>query len=47
MRLTVAVLWAVAGTAWALENSENVLYDEHFPPLHPNCTQVCSLTMEE
>ncbi|XP_037799151.1 C-type lectin domain family 10 member A-like [Penaeus monodon] len=39
MRLTVAVLWAVAGTAWALENSENVLYDEHFPPLHPNCTQ--------
>ncbi|XP_047484586.1 lithostathine-1-alpha-like [Penaeus chinensis] len=40
MHLTVAVLWMVAVTAWALEeNSGSDLYDRHFPPLHPNCTQ--------
>ncbi|XP_037799154.1 uncharacterized protein LOC119594156 isoform X2 [Penaeus monodon] len=40
MRLVVSVFWMVAGTAWALEeNSVDNHYDEHFPPLHPNCTQ--------
>ncbi|XP_063598886.1 uncharacterized protein LOC134775329 [Penaeus indicus] len=40
MRLVVSVFWMVAGTAWALEeNSVDNLYDEHFPPLRPNCTQ--------
>ncbi|XP_063599153.1 perlucin-like protein [Penaeus indicus] len=40
MRLVVSVFWMVIGTAWALEeNSVDHLYDEHFPPLHPNCTQ--------
>ncbi|XP_037799159.1 ladderlectin-like [Penaeus monodon] len=35
MRLVVAIFWMMAGTAWAMDN----LYDEHFPSLHPNCTQ--------
>ncbi|XP_063608250.1 uncharacterized protein LOC134782630 [Penaeus indicus] len=36
----VAFLWAVAGAVWALEEgSVGSLYDQHFPPLHPNCTQ--------
>ncbi|XP_063599152.1 type-2 ice-structuring protein-like [Penaeus indicus] len=40
MRLVVSVFWMVVRTAWALEeNSVDHLYDEHFPPLHPNCTQ--------
>ncbi|XP_047484415.1 type-2 ice-structuring protein-like [Penaeus chinensis] len=40
MRLIVSVFWIVAETAWALEeNSVDNLYDEHFPSLHPNCTQ--------
>ncbi|ROT86024.1 lectin E [Penaeus vannamei] len=40
MRVVVAILWAVAGAVWALEeDSVGALYDEHFPPLHPNCTQ--------
>ncbi|XP_047484414.1 type-2 ice-structuring protein-like isoform X2 [Penaeus chinensis] len=40
MRLVVSVFWMVAGTAWALEeNSVDNIYDEHFSPLHPNCTQ--------
>ncbi|XP_042867308.1 CD209 antigen-like isoform X2 [Penaeus japonicus] len=39
MRLA-AFLWMVAGAAWALEgNSVGGLYEEHFPPIHPNCTQ--------
>ncbi|XP_070001604.1 type-2 ice-structuring protein isoform X1 [Penaeus vannamei] len=47
MRVVVSVFWMVAGTAWALEeNSVDNLYDEHFPPLHPNCTQVASVNME-
>nr|XP_027237396.1 uncharacterized protein LOC113828590 [Penaeus vannamei] len=47
MRVVVSVFWMVAGTAWALEeNSVDNLYDEHFPPLHPNCTQVASVNKE-
>ncbi|XP_037799155.1 CD209 antigen-like protein C [Penaeus monodon] len=39
MRLVVVLLWTVAGTVLSLENGAGSLYDEHFPPLHPNCTQ--------
>nr|XP_027237395.1 uncharacterized protein LOC113828589 [Penaeus vannamei] len=39
MRVVAAFVWAVAG-AWALEEGGvGSLYDQHFPPLHPNCTQ--------
>ncbi|XP_070001670.1 uncharacterized protein [Penaeus vannamei] len=40
MRVVAAFVWAVAGAAWALEEGGvGSLYDQHFPPLHPNCTQ--------
>ncbi|XP_047484628.1 perlucin-like protein [Penaeus chinensis] len=40
MRVVAALLWAVAGAVWALEEgSVGSLFDQHFPPLHPNCTQ--------
>ncbi|XP_042894309.1 tetranectin-like [Penaeus japonicus] len=39
MRLA-GFLWMVAGAAWALEGSSvGGLYEEHFPPIQPNCTQ--------
>ncbi|XP_070001671.1 C-type lectin domain family 17, member A-like [Penaeus vannamei] len=38
--VVAAFVWAVAGAAWALEEGGvGSLYDGHFPPLHPNCTQ--------
>ncbi|XP_027224057.2 type-2 ice-structuring protein [Penaeus vannamei] len=40
MRVVAAFVWAVAGAAWAVEEGGvGSLYDQHFPPLHPNCTQ--------
>ncbi|XP_037799150.1 hemolymph lipopolysaccharide-binding protein-like isoform X2 [Penaeus monodon] len=40
MRVVVAFLWAMAWAVWALEEGGvGSLYDQHFPPLHPNCTQ--------
>ncbi|XP_063608254.1 C-type lectin lectoxin-Enh6-like isoform X1 [Penaeus indicus] len=40
MRVVAALLWAVTGAVWALEEgSVGSLYDQHFPPLHANCTQ--------
>ena len=48
MRVVAAFVWAVAGAAWALEEGGvGSLYDQHFPPLHPNCTQVSSLNKDE
>lgn len=41
MRVVAAFLWAVAGAVWALEQgSVSDLYEQHYPPLHANCTQV-------
>ncbi|XP_042858508.1 uncharacterized protein LOC122244615 [Penaeus japonicus] len=40
MRLVVVFVWVVASMVLALgQDSAGSLYDEHFPPLHPNCTQ--------
>ncbi|XP_037799141.1 CD209 antigen-like protein C [Penaeus monodon] len=40
MRVVAAFLWAVAGAVWALEEGSVASpFDQHFPPLHPNCTQ--------
>nr|XP_027237402.1 uncharacterized protein LOC113828594 isoform X2 [Penaeus vannamei] len=37
---TAVVLWMVAGTVRALGPQRvDSLYDEHYPPIHPNCTQ--------
>ncbi|XP_047484342.1 uncharacterized protein LOC125036028 isoform X1 [Penaeus chinensis] len=38
MVLTAAVLWMVVGAVWAQQKPGN-LYEEHFPPIHLNCTQ--------
>lgn len=41
---TAVVLWMVAGTVRALGPQRvDSLYDEHYPPIHPNCTQVSLL----
>nr|XP_027224051.1 uncharacterized protein LOC113816209 [Penaeus vannamei] len=38
--VVAAFVWAVAGAAWALEEGGvGSLYDQYFPPLHPNCAQ--------
>ncbi|XP_069969368.1 type-2 ice-structuring protein [Penaeus vannamei] len=37
---TAVVLWMVAGAVRALgPHRVDSLYDEHYPPIHPNCTQ--------
>ncbi|ROT85482.1 lectin 3 [Penaeus vannamei] len=39
MRLVAVCLWLVAGTVVSLENGGGILHEEHFPPLHLNCSQ--------
>jgi len=48
MRVVAAFVWAVAGAAWALEEGGvGSLYDQYFPPLHPNCAQVSLQSLDE